>query len=90
MMRAAIRIISACIFSAMKGNATSSEMKTASILGTKAMRHFLDLRERLKERNCDADSQSDQHYRTDTTTISVKIASRETSRTSGPVMSINT
>jgi proline racemase len=35
-MRAAIRNISACIFSAMKGKAMSNEIKIASIFGTKA------------------------------------------------------
>jgi hypothetical protein len=47
-MLAAIRNISACIFSAINGSATISEMKIASIFGTKIESHFLDLREGLQ------------------------------------------
>src|SRR6266699_409956 len=84
-MRETIRNISACIFSAINGSAMSNEMKMANIFGTKAM-----VISWICVRACRSEMATPTASPTSMTgletTMSVKIASRETSRTSGPVM----
>ena len=47
----------------MNGSATSMATNIARIFGTKIERHFLDLGERLEQRDGDADHEPDQHQR---------------------------
>src|SRR5262245_58986901 len=84
-MRAAIRSISACSFSAMNGNATINDKKMARIFGTKAM-VISWICVSACRREMAMPTASPTSITGLATTISVTMASRDTSRTSGPVI----
>src|SRR5678816_40888 len=84
-MRAAIRSISAWSFSAMNGKAISNDRKMARIFGTKAM-VISWICVSACRREMATPTASPTSITGLETTISVMMASRDTSRTSGPVM----
>src|SRR5579875_2400292 len=87
-MRAAMRSISVLSFSAMKGSAISSDRKMARIFGTKAMVISWICVSACSSEIATPTARPTSMTGADTT-ISVKIASRATSRTSDPVMELD-